>query len=291
MKLAKNEVVLRRVSILEQEGITFVTNVEVADGNNGSLDILALRDDNDAVLLSTGATVPRDLPLPGRELNGVHFAMDFLKANTQSLLDSNHADGNFINAADKNVIVIGGGDTGTDCIGTSLRHGCKSLVNFELFPKPPMARAENNPWPTWPVIFRTDYGHEEAKLRQGQDPRVYQISSLEFLGEATQLTGIKTTEVEMKDGKFSPIPNTEKTWDADLVLLAMGFLGPEHDVSDPLSLAYDPRSNYLASTSNYKTSVDKIFTAGDCRRGQSLVVRAINEGREAAREIDKFVSS
>ena len=290
MKLAKNEVVLRRVSILEQEGITFVINVEVADGNNGTLDILALRDDNDAVLLSTGATVPRDLPIPGRELNGVHFAMDFLKANTQSLLDSNHADGNFINAADKNVIVIGGGDTGTDCIGTSLRHGCKSLVNFELFPKPPMARAESNPWPTWPVIFRTDYGHEEAKLRQGQDPRVYQISSLEFLGEATQLTGIKTTEVEMKDGKFFPIPNTEKTWDADLVLLAMGFLGPEHDVSDPLSLAYDPRSNYLASTSNYKTSVDKIFTAGDCRRGQSLVVRAINEGREAAREIDNFVS-
>ena len=167
MKLAKNDVVERRVRLLRDAGITFVTNTAVADGSDGSIAIDALRADNDAVLLS--ATVPRDLPIPGREFNGVHFAMDFLSANTKSLLDSELQDGAHISAKDKNVIVIGGGDTGTDCIGTSLRHGCKSLVNFELFPQPPEDRAANNPWPTWPKIFRVDYGHEEARSRQGDD--------------------------------------------------------------------------------------------------------------------------
>ena len=289
MKLGKTDVVDRRVRLLEQEGITFVTGTNVGDGSDGGISIEQLKSDHDAVLLSTGATAPRDLPIPGRELRGVHFAMEFLTANTKSLLDSNHADGAYISAKDKDVIVIGGGDTGTDCIGTSLRHGCKSLVNFELFPKPPADRAPNNPWPTWPRIYRVDYGHQEAAHRDGSDPRVYSISSLEFVGENGQLTGVRTTNVEMKDGKFENVPGTEKVWPADLVLLAMGFLGPEHGASDPLQLEYDERSNYKAEYGKYMTNVEKVFAAGDCRRGQSLVVRAINEGREAAREIDRYL--
>ncbi|MCR9260057.1 MAG: glutamate synthase subunit beta [Pseudomonadaceae bacterium] len=290
MKLAKDEVVERRVNILREEGIEFITGAEIADGNNGTTSIKSLRESNDAVLLATGATIPRDLPIPGRELTGVHFAMEFLTANTKSLLDSRHADGDYISAKDKDVIVIGGGDTGTDCIGTSLRHGCKSLVNFELFPQPPEARAANNPWPTWPKIFRVDYGHEEASLVQGSDPRVYSISSLNFIGDDHgQVTGVRTTQVKMVDGKFENIPGTEKDWPADLVLLAMGFLGPDHNVSDPLELEYDERSNFKAEYGKYDTNVGKVFAAGDCRRGQSLVVRAINEGREAAREIDRYL--
>ena len=290
MKLGKNDVVERRVKLLSREGVNFKTSSPVGDGTEGTIAIADLHADSDAVLLTTGATVPRDLPIPGRELNGVHFAMEFLTANTKSLLDSEHADGNYISAKDKNVIVIGGGDTGTDCIGTSLRHGCKSLVNFELFPQPPAERAPNNPWPTWPRIFRVDYGHEEATHVQGEDPRVYSISSLNFIGDDTgQLTGVRTINVEMKDGKFENIPGTEKEWPADLVLLAMGFLGPEHAVSDALGVEYDERSNYAADYGKYTTNIEGVFTAGDCRRGQSLVVRAINEGREAAREIDHFL--
>lgn len=290
MKLAKDEVVERRVQLLRDEGVEFITGVEVADGSNNTISIASLRDTFDAVLLATGATIPRDLPIPGRELSGVHFAMDFLTANTKSLLDSNLADGAYISAKDKNVIVIGGGDTGTDCTGTSLRHGCKSLVNFELFPQPPEGRAANNPWPTWPRIFRTDYGHEEASLVQGSDPRVYSISSLNFIGnDEGQVTGVRTVEVKMVGGKFENVPGTEKDWPADLVLLAMGFLGPDHSVSDPIDLEYDERSNFRADYGRYDTNVGKVFAAGDCRRGQSLVVRAINEGREAAREIDRFL--
>lgn len=290
MKLAKNEVVERRVQLLRDEGVEFKVNAPVGDGSNGSLSVTDLKTDHDAVLLSTGATVPRDLPIPGREFKGVHFAMEFLTANTKSFLDSNHDDGNYISAKDKHVIVIGGGDTGTDCIGTSLRHGCKSLVNFELFPKPPEDRAPNNPWPTWPRIYRVDYGHQEAEHVQGEDPRVYSISSLNFISDDDgKVTGVRTVDVEMIDGQFRNIEGSERDWPADLVLLAMGFLGPEHAVSDPLGVDYDERSNYLADYGVYATSVEGVFAAGDCRRGQSLVVRAINEGREAAREIDRFL--
>ena len=290
MKLAKNEVVERRVQLLRDEGIEFVVNASVGNGKGDTVSVTELQAEHDALLFSTGATVPRDLPIPGREFDGVHFAMEFLTANTKSLLDSEHADGNYISAKDKDVIVIGGGDTGTDCIGTSLRHGCKSLVNFELFPQPPEDRAPNNPWPTWPRIFRTDYGHQEASHVQGEDPRVYSISSLNFTGDDSgKLTGVRTVEVEMRDGQFHNIEGTEKDWPADLVLLAMGFLGPEHEASDPLGLDYDERSNYAAQYGQYATNVDGVFAAGDCRRGQSLVVRAINEGREAAREIDRYL--
>ncbi len=289
MKLEKKGVVERRVKLMEDEGITFHTNQNIGDGTEGTVDIRAIRDQHDAVLYTTGATLPRDLPIPGREFEGVHFAMEFLTANTKSYLDSNHEDGNYISAKDKNVIVIGGGDTGTDCIGTSLRHGCKSVVNFELFPKPPAERAGNNPWPTWPKIFRVDYGHEEATQRFGEDPRIYSISSVDFSGENGRVTGINTTEVEMRDGRIENVPGTEKHWKADLVLLAMGFLGPEHGASDPLGIEYDERSNYKAEYGKYATSVEGVFAAGDCRRGQSLVVRAINEGREAAREVDRWL--
>ena len=290
MKLEKTAIVERRVNLLREEGIEFHTNSDIGDGTNGTIDIRELQSSCDAVLMTTGATVPRNLDIPGRELDGVHFAMDFLTQNTKSLLDSNHADGAYISAKDKHVIVIGGGDTGTDCIGTSLRHGCKSLVNFELFPQPPEQRADDNPWPTWPKIYRSDYGHEESDHTFGGDPRVYRISSTRFIGENGKLTGVQTEEVEFKNGKFESVPGSEREWKADLVLLAMGFLGPEHGCSDPLNLQYDARSNYQAQYGQYKTSTEGVYAAGDCRRGQSLVVWAINEGREAAREIDRKLS-
>ena len=290
MKLDKVEVVDRRLDLMREEGVEFRVNAPVGDGSGGTIDVRSLAKEFDAVLLATGATVPRDLPIPGRDLHGVHFAMDFLTRNTRSLLDSNLADGNYISAKDKDVIVIGGGDTGTDCIGTALRHGCKSLVNFELFPQPPALRAPHNPWPTWPVIFRTEYGHEESASRFGKDPRVFLISSTEFVAHTERrVSGIRTVDVQFKDGKFDKAPGSEREWPADLVFLAMGFLGPEHAVSDALDLACDAHGNYRADYGKYQTSVENVFAAGDCRRGQSLVVNAINEGREAAREIDRFL--
>ena len=292
MKLAKNEVVERRIAILEEEGVSFVTNTEIGDGETlGTQTIEQLREEFDAVLLATGATVPRNLDIPGRDLKGVHFAMEFLTQNTKSLLDSNHADGNYISAKDKNVIVIGGGDTGTDCIGTSLRHGCKSLVNLELFPKPPDARAPGNPWPLFPRTYKIDYGHEEAAQVQGSDPRTFSVDSINFEGDSDgHVTSLKTANVEMKDGEFRRIEGTEKIWAADLVLLAMGFLGPEHSATDLVGIEYDERSNYKTKNKSYHTNLEGVFAAGDCRRGQSLVVRAIAEGREAAREIDFFLT-
>ena len=291
MKLAKDEVVERRIQLLRDEGISFKTGVQIDAGKaSTSLSIEKLQQEFDAILLATGATLPRNLDIPGRELNGIHFAMDFLSANTKSLLDSNHSDGEFISAKDKNVIVIGGGDTGTDCIGTSLRHGCKSLVNLELFPKPPETRSANNPWPLFPRIYKVDYGHEEASQVQGSDPRTFSVDSINFESdEKGNVKSLKTANVELKDGQFVRIAGTEREWPADLVLLAMGFLGPEHQVSDPIGLEYDDRSNYKTATKSYKTNKNKVFAAGDCRRGQSLVVRAIAEGREAAREIDLFL--
>ena len=202
-------------------------------------------DDNDALLLATGATMARDLPIPGREAKGVHMAMEFLTANTKSLLDSNLEDGNYISAKGKNVIVIGGGDTGTDCIGTSLRHGCKSLVNFELLPKPPAERAPDNPWPLWPRIHRVDYGHAEAAEVYGNDPRVYSIMSKHFIMDDNgNLTGIVTINV---DENLKEIEGTERTWEADLILLSMGFLQPEHYINDRLGMEVDDRGNFKAT--------------------------------------------
>ena len=290
MKLEK-ALIDRRVDLMRDEGVEFVTNANIGE----NVDVKELMNNNDAMLLATGATTPRDLPVEGRDLDGVHFAMDFLTANTKSLLDSNLEDGNYISAKDKHVVVIGGGDTGTDCIGTSLRHGCKSVVNFELMPTPPEVRAENNPWPAWPHIYRVDYGHEEAKKVQGEDPRTYCVLSKGFSGADGKVTSVTTIEVEwMSDEetgqwKMKEVAGSEKQWDADLVLLAMGFLGPEHYVSDALNIDYDSRSNYQADYGKYATSIKGIYAAGDCRRGQSLVVWGINEGRQAAEEIDRFM--
>ena len=286
MKLEK-DVVDRRVNLLREEGIEFVANADVGGSGDNAVSMDQLLADNHAVLLATGATTPRDLKIDHREGKGVHFAMEFLLQNTKSLLDSELEDGNYISAKDKHVIVIGGGDTGTDCIGTSLRHGCKSLVNFEIMPRPPVDRSDNNPWPTWPLIFRVDYGHEEAAAKFGNDPRVYSISGKEFVRDDDgNLLGINTVEV---DKNFQEIPGTTQFWEADLILLSMGFLGPEHYVSEGLSLELDQRSNYKAEYEEFQTSHPKVFAAGDCRRGQSLVVRAIDEGRKVAEKIDAFL--
>ena len=286
MKLEKS-ILDQRLEQMIAEGIEFYTNSDVGGEGPNSISMAKLENSNDIILLTTGATKPRDLAIPNREGIGVHFAMDFLRANTKSLLDSNHDDGMFISAKDKNVIVIGGGDTGTDCIGTSLRHGCKSLVNFEIMPEPPKERTENNPWPLFPRVYKVDYGHEESAEVYGKDPRVYSISGKEFLrNENGSLRGIKTVEV---DNNFQEVPGTEKDWEADLILLAMGFLGPEQYAVETLDVELDERSNYKAEHNVHKTSNPRVFAAGDCRRGQSLVVWAINEGRAAAREIDQHL--
>ena len=282
MKLEKS-ILDMRIEIMEKEGIIFHTNTDIGAPNSPSLEDLI--NDNDSVLLTTGATKPRDLPIPGREGDGVHFAMEFLGKNTKSLLDSKLKNKEFISAKDKNVIVIGGGDTGNDCLGTSLRHKCKSLLNFEIMPELPKDRADNNPWPLFPRIHKVDYGHEESIEILGKDPREYSISGKEFIRDKNgKLTGIKTA---MVDSAFKEIKGTEKTWKADLILLAMGFLGPENYINKEVDIDLDERSNFKADHNIHKTSHPKVFAAGDCRRGQSLVVWAINEGRAAAREIDK----
>ena len=282
MKLDKS-ILDMRIEIMEKEGIIFHTNTDIGAPNSPSLENLI--NENDSVLLTTGATKPRDLSIPGREGDGVHFAMEFLGKNTKSILDSKLKNKNFISAKDKNVIVIGGGDTGNDCLGTSLRHKCKSLLNFEIMPELPKDRADNNPWPLFPRIHKVDYGHEESIEVLGKDPREYSISGKEFLrDESGKLIGIKTV---MVDSAFKEIKGTEKTWKADLILLAMGFLGPENYINQEVDIDLDERSNFKADHNIHKTSHPKVFAAGDCRRGQSLVVWAINEGRAAAREIDK----
>jgi len=291
MKLDKG-VVERRVDLLRDAGITFVTGVEVGV----DLDPNDLKKDNDAVLLATGATVARDLPIEGREANGVHLAMDFLTKNTKSLLDSDLKDGEYISAKDKKVIVIGGGDTGTDCIATSLRHGCSNMLNLELMPMPPEDRAADNPWPLWPLIMRTDYGHEESIAKFGCDPRSYAILSKKFESDDNgNVAALHTVRVEWAKGddgrmQMSEVEGSEERHECDLVLLAMGFLGPENPVAEALGIDRDERSNYLADHGSFATNVDGVFTAGDCRRGQSLVVWGINEGRGAARAIDAYLT-
>lgn len=291
MKLDKQKVVSRRVDLMEQEGVEFKTNVEVGK----TLQASDLMSEYDAVVLCTGATKPRDLPVEGRHLKGIHFAMDFLRANTKSLLDSSLEDGNYISAKDKSVIVIGGGDTGTDCVATSLRHGCTNLNQLEILDKPPLERASNNPWPEWPKVYFLDYGQEEAKARFGDDPRRYCSMTKKFTGDENgnvkqiHLVTIKWEQNE--DGRYVPVevPGSEKILPADLVLLAMGYLGPESQLLEALGVETDQRSNINAPFGRFTTNVEKVFAAGDARRGQSLVVWAINEGRAAARECDKYL--
>jgi len=291
MKLDKKEVVQRRVDHMAAEGVNFVTKTEIGK------DIPAekLVKDFDAVVLCGGATKPRDLPIEGRNSKGVHFAMEFLHANTKALLDDNHVSGNYISAKDKNVIVIGGGDTGTDCVGTSMRHGCKSVIQLEIMARPPEARATDNPWPQWPKVYKLDYGQEEAAAVFGSDPRAYLVTAKKFeVDENNQVKAVHIVGVEWaKDdkGRFYPkeIQGTEKVLPAQLVLLAMGFLGPEDTVLAQLKVDRDERSNAKAEFEKYTTNITGVFAAGDMRRGQSLVVWAINEGRGAARECDRYL--
>ncbi len=289
MKLDKREVVFRRIRLMEAEGISFVCNTEVGGGGLPAAQLLA---DFDAVVLTTGATLPRDLPVIGRNLKGIHFAMDFLTENTKSLLNG---DDDFISAKGKDVIIIGGGDTGTDCVGTSLRHSCKSVVQLEIMPRSPDRRAADNPWPEWPKTHKVDYGQEEAAAKFGADPRVYLTTASSFEGDENGvITAVHTVEVawqKNEKGQFvpEPVPGTEQIRPAGLVLLAMGFLGPEQPLIDSLGLERDSRSNIKADFDTYSTNIPGVFAAGDCRRGQSLVVWAFNEGRGAARECDRYL--
>ncbi|MBC3797378.1 glutamate synthase subunit beta [Acetobacterium tundrae] len=293
MKLNKIGVVQRRVDLMKAEGITFVTNTEVGK----DYPVAALQADYDAIVLCGGATKPRDLPVEGRKLAGVQFAIDFLSANTKSLLDSNLTDGQFTSAKDKQVVIIGGGDTGTDCVATSIRHGCKSVIQLEIMPKPPLDRTANNPWPEWPKTYKLDYGQEEAQALYGDDPRRYCTTTKKMVGDASgQIKEIHTVDIKWvpdETGRMTmqELPGTEKILPADLVLLAMGFLGPEDQLVDQLGLDRDARSNVKADYGVYQTNVAKVFTAGDMRRGQSLVVWAINEGREAARACHSYLEN
>ncbi len=290
MKLDKEKVVLRRLRLMEQGGVRFVCNTEV--GRN--LPAQQLLEEFDAIVLCTGATKPRDLPIEGRQLQGIHFAMDFLHHNTKALLDQNK-NGNFISATGRDVMVIGGGDTGTDCVGTAMRHTCKSLIQLEILPKPPTDRAPDNPWPEWPKVYKLDYGQEEAAAQFGADPRVYLTTATKF--EADETGHVKAVHLvsiqweKNEKGQFVPrnVAGTERVVPAQLVLLAMGFLGPEQPLLDALGVDRDPRTNIKADHGRFQTSIPKVFAAGDCRRGQSLVVWAFNEGRGAARECDRWL--
>ncbi len=290
MKLDKVKVVQRRIDLLAREGVEFRTRTEVG----GNYPAERVRQDFDAVILCTGATQPRDLPVIGRELNGLHFAMDFLTANTRSLLNA-RKNGDFISALGKDVLVLGGGDTGTDCVGTAMRQGCRSLVQLEILPRPPKERAANNPWPEWPKIYRMDYGQEEAAAKFGDDPRIFLTTVKQLNGDSDgQVKEAVTVQIQWsRDGAGRFLPNevagTEKVIPVQLVLLAMGFLGPEQPLLEQLGIERDPRTNVKADFHRYATSVPGVFAAGDCRRGQSLVVWAFHEGRGAARECDRYL--
>jgi glutamate synthase (NADPH/NADH) small chain len=290
MKLDKKEVVLRRIRLMEQEGVKFICNANVGDNVEPQIFLKEF----DATVICTGATQPRDLPVEGRGLPGVHFAMEFLSANTAAVLAGN-ADGTPLHARGKDVVVIGGGDTGTDCVGTAMRHGCKSLVQIEILPKPPLERAADNPWPEWPKVYKMDYGQEEAAARFGADPRTYLTTVKKFGADAggrvRDLVAVQVKWDRNEKGQFIPVEQagTEKVIPAQLVLLAMGFLGPEQALLKEIGVACDARSNIKAEYEKYSTSIPGVFAAGDCRRGQSLVVWAINEGRGAARECDRYL--
>ena len=286
MKLDKT-IVQRRVDLLAAEGVRFVTGVAIGPDRP----LAALQQEFDAVVLCCGATQPRDLPIPGRDLAGIHFAMDFLTENTQALLAGRPA---VIDAQGRHVVVIGGGDTGTDCVATSLRQGCRSVTQLEIMPRPPQERAADNPWPQWPRTYRLDYGQEEARHRFGADPRQYLVTADSFQGDDDgRVSRMQIHDIEWQEsgGRLQPkkVHGTDRILPADLVLLAMGFLGPEAQVTQGVEVARDARSNIAAPYDHYATSVPGLFAAGDARRGQSLIVWAINEGRGAAREVDRFL--
>ncbi|MDE7197347.1 MAG: glutamate synthase subunit beta [Lachnospiraceae bacterium] len=289
MKLEK-QIIDRKIKVMEEEGVTFVTNSDI--GRDVKAD--KLLKDFDRVVLCCGSSQPRDIAVPGREAKGIYFAVDFLKANTKSLLDSNFQDKKYVDTKDKNVVIIGGGDTGNDCVGTAIRHGAKSVTQIEMMPKAPDARAESNPWPQWPKVCKTDYGQEEAIAVYGHDPRIYEATVKEFLKDKNgSLKAVKivslaweknpdTGRMDMKE-----IEGSEKMLDADIVLIAAGFLGSQKYVTDAFKVELDGRTNVQTEPGRFRTSVDRVFTAGDMHTGQSLVVKAIRQGRECAREVDE----
>lgn len=291
MKLEK-DVVLRRIQLMTDEGVRFITNADIGR------DIPAedLLRDFDAVILCCGAKKPRDLNVPGRDSTGVVFAVDFLKSTTKSLLDSGLEDGSYLSAAGKHVVVVGGGDTGNDCVGTAIRHGCASVVQLEMMPKPPETRTASNPWPEWPRTLKTDYGQEEAIAVFGKDPRIYQTTVKELLAdEQGALKAVKTVRLDAvrnpETGRLNmvEIPGSEEILPAELLLIAAGFLGPQDYAADAFQVERDGRSNVKTQEGRYATGSEKVFAAGDMRRGQSLVVWAIAEGRAVAREVDEFL--
>ena len=289
MKLEKH-IVDRKIKVMEAEGIVFKTGVDVGK------DIKAekLLKEYDRVVLACGASNPRDISVPGRDAKGIYFAVDFLKANTKSLLDSDFEDKKYVDTKGKNVVIIGGGDTGNDCVGTSIRHGCKSVTQIEMMPKAPDTRSASNPWPEWPKICKTDYGQEEAIAVFGHDPRIYESTVKEFVKDKNgSLKAVKIVKLSWEKDpasgrmKMSEVPGSEQTLPAEIVLIAAGFLGSQKYVTDAFHVDINERSNVKTGAGAYETSVKNVFTAGDMHRGQSLVVWAIREGREAARAVDE----
>ena len=291
MKLDKS-IIDRRISLMKEEGVGFITNTDI--GNNMSAD--SIFKSFDAVILACGSSNPRDIKAENRDAKGIYFAVDFLKATTKSLLDSKLADGNYISAKDKDVVIIGGGDTGNDCVGTAIRHGAKSVTQLEMMPKLPDERAEDNPWPTWPRINKTDYGQEEAIAVFGHDPRIYETTVKEFIkDENGELSAVKTIKLEFvadeKTGRKIPkeIEGSEQILPCQLCLIAAGFLGCQQYVANAFGVELNERTNVKTENGGYSTNVEKVFTAGDMHIGQSLVVRAIREGRNAAAEVDEYL--
>lgn len=291
MKLEK-QIIDRKINVMKEEGVTFVTGANVGKNYKAA----KLLKEYDSIVLACGASNPRDINVPGRDAEGIYFAVDFLKSTTKSLLNSNLEDGNYISAKDKHVIVIGGGDTGNDCVGTAIRHGCASVTQLEMMPKLPEKRAENNSWPEWPRILKTDYGQEDAIAVFGHDPRIYQTTVKEFVKDESGklvkaiLVSLKA-EKNPETGRMSmvPVEGSEKEVPADLVLIAAGFLGAQAYVADAFGVELNARTNVATEAGKYATNVEKVFTAGDMHRGQSLVVWAIHEGRDVAKEVDKYL--
>ena len=290
MKLQK-EVIERRKSLMEQEGVVFKTGVNVGDkSDKNSITAKELLAEYDAIALCCGAKKARPLGVKGFEkVKGVHFAVDFLKSTTKSLLDSGLKEGTFISAKDKRVVIVGGGDTGNDCLGTCIRHGCRSAIQLEMMPSPPLVRCPDNPWPEWPKVLKTDYGQQEAIAKFGSDPRIYETTVKELITKNDKLTGIKTVKVQFKDGKLTEVPGSEEEIRCDLLLIAAGFVGCEEYTAKDFGVKLTDRGVVETLLPDYRTNVDKVFTAGDMHRGQSLVVWAIAEGRECAREIDEYL--
>ena len=291
MKLEKH-IIDRKLNVMKDEGVEFVTEANI--GQN--IKAKKIMDDYDAVVLAVGASNPRDINAPGRDADGIYFAVDFLTATTKSLLDSDLTDGKYISAKDKNVIVIGGGDTGNDCVGTAIRHGCKSVTQLEMMPKAPDVRTETNPWPQWPLVCKTDYGQEEAIAVFGHDPRIYTTTVKEFKKDKKgKLCKVVTIQLESKVDEATgrrmmvPVEGTEKELPCELVLIAAGFLGTQKYLTDAFGVEVNQRTNIKTDDGRFATNVTGVFAAGDCHTGQSLVVKAIRQGRDCAREVDKYL--